>query len=161
MPDDIMVQGRGMSGGPGRGGFDGRGFEGRGRPGGFPGGGPGRPPMGGGGRPPMGGGRPPIVRPPIIGRPPIGRPRPPFRPGRFPIFFPIVIRPPQCFYIDQFGRCCDRNGWCCDQFGRCGWDYTFGGYPAMAPMYDDGMDDMGDYPVMAYGDFDMDDDYDD
>ena len=86
--------------------------------------------------------------------------------GAFPIFFPIVVSPPQCFYIDQFGRCCDRNGWCCDRFGRCGWDLSFGGFPAMAtPVFDDDwddMDDMDDYPMMSYDDFDMDDgDYED
>ena len=91
-----------------------------------PGGGPGRPPGGGpGGGPGMPGPGPwPGPRPgPWPGpRPgPWPGPRPGPWPGPWigPRPWPIVPSGPRCDWVDQFGRCCYRNGWCCDSFGRC------------------------------------------
>ncbi len=49
----------------------------------------------------------------------------PVRFRRFPrFFFPIFFPQERCFFIDQFGRCCDR-------FGNCGFfdDFDSDGFP--------------------------------
>jgi len=100
-------------------------------------------------------------------------------PRRFPVrqrfprffFFPTGFPTGRCYWIDPFGRCCDRFGRCCDRYGRCfyndrfadrlasgsnptsdGW-YGVPGSWDMMPDYDDMIDyDMDDMD-------DMDDDY--
>ena len=120
----------------------------RGR-GGFPGGGP------RGGFP--GGG-------PRGGFPGGGFPRPfPVR-QRFPRFFFFPVNyfgfpAGRCYWVDEFGRCCDRNGRCCDRFGRCFYGGGYDGYAqtAMNGWYGipGGWDMMPDYDDMT--DYDMDD----
>ena len=109
--------------------------------------------------------RTPVRRYP--GRAPVPRGRSPFRqvrPRRFPRFFlPTVyfgIPRQRCYYIDQFGRCCDR-------FGRC--EYIGDRYNPIAAMDFDGWygvpggwdmmpdtDNMQSYDDMTDYDSDMD-----
>ena len=135
----------------------------RGGRGGFPGGGRGGFPGGGRGGFPRGG----FPRRGFPGRIPVRQPFPRF------FFFPVGFPVDRCYFVDQFGRCCDRVGRCCDRFGRCGYGGGYGdgftpyaspasstggwyGMPGqwdMMPDYDDMMDyDMDDMD-------DMDDDY--
>ena len=102
------------------------------------------------------------------GRVPRGRfPRQRFPRGRFPRVVPIrrrfpgVVVPPiffgfpreRCYYIDGFGRCCDRFGRCCDRFGRC--EYVYPPFVSEVSMADSwygvpgGWDMMPDYDDMV------------
>lgn len=86
-------------------------------------------------------------------------------PGSF--FFPINyfgFPAGRCYWIDDLGRCCDRNGRCCDRYGRCFYSNAFDGYaPAQAAMstwygIPGGWDMMPRYDDMT--DYDMDDMFD-